>query len=273
MPVSIKKTSSRDIDFEKLVWEVFFQSKKRGISIDRHFPWMLDSREVGFYILAEKEEEIVGGLVVKVRYESINGREMKIGLIGLVCVKSDLRGQGISKKIIEAALEQAEIDNYDALTLWTNYPALYKPYGFLSADGWSYGRVFRDNYSSGIDKNLLDDINIIKMEELALPPFAQSVCKLNGASSSIYLLMDEAGYIVAEYQGSVKEAALLMVEKLPESWRLNVFQGDPLLDELKTLGCQIEVNPVNLQMWYVVDKDLKTSDIVNGVRVSVLQRI
>lgn len=273
MIITIRKTSDRCLDFERLVWNVFFQSRNRGISLERHFPWMLEPLDAGFYILAEVKGSVVGGLVVKNLRGLIAEREVKVGMIGLVCVSSDFRGQGISRKILEAALRYARADSFDALTLWTSFSALYSNYGFQVADAWQYGWIHQRKEASENRNAGLDTLKFIQIQGEPVPPFAQSVNQLLGRNSSVFLIRDGRGWIVAGYKGNFRDAAHLMVEKLSDSWRLNVQNNDPLLDELKRIGCEINVNPINLQMWHTIDPELAVSDLVDNIRIPVLERI
>lgn len=271
--ITIRKTSDRSPGFERVAWDVFFQSRNRGLSLEKHFPWIVESLDAGFYLLAEIEGNVVGGLVIKNWRGLIDDREVKLGVIGLVCVSSDLRGQGIFRKIIKAALSQARADSFDALTLWTGSPALYTHYGFLGADAWQYGWIYK---REGECKNVngdLDELKIIEMQGTPVPPFAQSVYQLLGRNASVFLIRDGRGWIVSGYKGNVRDAAHLMVKKLSDSWRLNVQKNDSLLNELKQIGCEIDVKPVNLQMWHTIDPELAVSDLVNNIRIPVLERI
>lgn len=271
--IKIKKTSNRNPDFEKIAWDVFFQSKNRGISLERHFPWILESQYSGFYVLAENEGEIVGGLVVKKWQGYLGNRRIKVGLIGLVCVKPDSRGKGISDNLLEVALKQAKDDGVDALTLWTNFPSLYSRYGFFEGDAWSYGWVHNKYDISNNRKYERKKIKILELEGAPVPPFAESVHQLIGLGFSIFLVKDVTGWIVAGYSGNVRDAAQSMVENLSNKWRLNILKNDPLYNELNKLGCEIDVNPVNLQMWYCVDSKLIISDLVENLHIPVLDRI
>ena len=64
-----------------------------------------------------------------------------------------------------------------------------------------------------------------------------------------------------------------MARNLKNSWRLNIEKDDPLRDELERLGYEINVDLVNLQMWYTIDLKLRVSDLVNQIKIPVLERI
>ncbi|WP_236024082.1 GNAT family N-acetyltransferase [Comamonas suwonensis] len=273
MMVTIRKTSDRVPGFEELAWDIFFQSKSRGISLVRHFPWILEPLDKGFYILAEIKARVVGGLVVKNWRGLIDGHDVKVGMIGLVCVSFDFRGQGISRMLLEAALSEARVDSFDALTLWTNSPALYAQYGFFGADAWQYGWVHKKERVDEKEDIFLVDFNIAEIQGKAIPPFAQSINELKGKISSVFLIKDGNGWIVAGYKGDVKEAAYLMARNLVNSWRLNIEKDDPLKGELERLGYEINVDLVNLQMWHTIDLKLRVSDLVNKIKIPVLERI
>lgn len=271
--VTIKKSVHRVADFERVVWDVFFQSKNRGISLTRHFPWILKGVDSAYYMLAELEGQVVGGLVVRDWVGSFHGHKVKIGLIGLVCIAPNFRGRGIANTLLDATLKQATDDGFDVLTLWTGKPDLYRLHGFIEGDIWTYGWARRTHIRQP-ETSLIDcSAKLVEMQSTAIPPFALSVYELIGAQSSVFLVEDTTGWIVTGYKGNVKEAAFSMIKILPENWRINLEKDDTLRDELKYLGYDLDVKPVNLQMWFCINSDFSVAELVEKLRIPVLERI
>lgn len=271
--VTIKKSVDRVANFEKIVWDVFFQSKNRGISLTRHFPWILKEDDAAYYMLAELEGQVVGGLVVKEWGGSFHGHKGKIGLIGLVCIAPKFRGRGIANTLLDATLKQAIDDGFDALTLWTGTPGLYRLHGFVEADIWTYGWARRTHIRRTRDLLMDCSAKLVEMPSAPIPPFALSIHELIGSQSSVFLVKDSIGWIVTGYIGDVKEAASSMRAFLPENWRVNLEKGDILRDELINLGYHLNNKPVNLQMWFCINSNYPVAKLVEELRIPVLERI
>jgi N-acetylglutamate synthase-like GNAT family acetyltransferase len=272
--VTIRKSAARVAEFERVVWEVFFQSKNRGISLLRHFPWISNRDESAYYMVAELAGQVVGGLAVREWVGgSIHSHKVKTGLIGLVCIAPIFRGRGIASTLVDATLKQAADDGFDALTLWTGKPDLYRQHGFVEADNWTYGwaRLTHIRQSKALLMNC--SAKLVERPSAPIPPFALSTHELIGAQSSVFLVKDAAGCIVTGYTGDVKEAASLMRAILPENWRVNLEKGNILRDELKDLGYCLDVRPVNLQMWFCINSNYSVAQLVEKLRIPVLDRI
>lgn len=272
--VTIKKSEVRVAAFERVVWNVFFQAKNRGVSLTRHFPWISNGDDSAYYMVAEIDGQIIGGLAVKEWVGgSINSHKVKIGLIGLVCITPIFRGQGIANKLVNATLKQAAVDGFDALTLWTGKPDLYIQHGFVKADIWTYGWVRQIQIR--IRRTVLLDCSakLVERPSFSLPPFALSTHELIGAQSSVFLIKDSAGWIVTGYVGDVNEAASSMGANLSENWRVNLERDDLLRDELIELGYHLDLKPVNLQMWFCINLNYHVAQLVEKVRIPILERI
>lgn len=272
--VTIRKSIARIAGFERVVWEVFFQSKNRGISLLRHFPWISNGDDSAYYMVAELEGQVVGGLAVREWVGgSIHSHKVKTGMIGLVCISPMFRGRGIVSTLVDATLKQAADDGFDALTLWTGKPDLYRQHGFVEADIWTYGWARRTHLRR--PRAILMDCSakLVERPSAPIPPFALSTHELIGAQSSVFLVKDSAGWIVAGYIGDVKEAASSIRATLPENWRVNLEKGDILRDELNNLDYRLDDKPVNLQMWFCINSNFSVAQLVEKLRIPVLERI
>lgn len=272
--VTIRKSAARVAEFERVVWDVFFQSKNRGISLLRHFPWISNGDDSVYYMVAELEGQVVGGLAVREWVGgSIHSHKVKTGLIGLVCMAPFFRGRGIANTLVDATLKQAADDGFDALTLWTGKPDLYRQHGFVEADVWTYGWA-RRTYVRRPRALLMDgSTKLVERPSAPIPPFALSTHEMIGAQSSVFLVKDSTGWIVTGYIGDVKEAASSMSAILPENWRVNLEKDDILHDELIDLGYHLDLKPVNLQMWFCINSNYPVAQLVEKLRIPVLERI
>lgn len=270
---TIRKSVERVAQFETVVWDVFFESKNRGISLLRHFPWLSNDDNLAYYMVAELEGQVIGGLAVRKWVGSAASYQVKIGLIGLVCIAPVFRGRGFATALMNATLKQASYEGFDALTLWTEKSFLYKRYGFVEADIWTYGWAHRNCTSQATAFSSSVSIKLVERPSAPIPPYALSTHELIGAQSLVFLVKDLIGWIVTGYSGNVKEAASAMSRALPRDWRINLERDDMLFDELKRQGYDLDLKPVNLQMWFCINPNYSVTQLVEKLRISVMERI
>ncbi|WP_312439853.1 GNAT family N-acetyltransferase [Janthinobacterium sp.] len=254
-----------------LLWEVFFRSRQRGVSLERHFPWLASASPSVTFAEARIGGMTVGGLVLRELSCTLEGKTLRVGMIGLVCVAPSYRGQGVANRLIAAAIAHAGEQGLDCLTLWTSKHAVYEKQGFATLDRWMYGWV-RD--ASGASAQAFHPgSELLPDDNLALPPFAQAVYRYTGGAASIVVLADEQGAIVTAYEGEAAAAAHAMVRLLPSCWRLNVLEHDPLVAALAMLGKTVTVAPSQLQMWRALNAALPVTAVAQQLAIAVIDRI
>ncbi|MBM5573555.1 GNAT family N-acetyltransferase [Deefgea sp. CFH1-16] len=116
-----------NVVFSELVWDVFFKSRERGISLKKHFPFLLSGSDNIYFILCKKAGRVIGGLVLK---RCVHAEIGAYGIIGLVCVESEFRGCGIAKLLLDRSIKFSKDIGLSACTLWTRFPAVYIRQGF-----------------------------------------------------------------------------------------------------------------------------------------------
>jgi GNAT superfamily N-acetyltransferase len=272
MQITISETPSADL--KNLFWNIFFKSKNRGISLKRHFPWLENrSCDVAFFE-ATVSSVSIGGLVLRQKKYLIEEKEIKIGMIGLVCVASENRGVGVAAELLTKTIAYADNQGYDYLTLWTNQHHIYAAKQFHVADPWLYGWIQTDKCVKRLDNHgYLYKKTCSEIKSTPLPPFATAVFEYSLKGLSFTLLKDKDGDIVIEYKGNAAELGLFMIQTLPERWRLNVVKNDPLISALKNYGADVKLSLVNLQMWLGLREPHQQSSIVEKITISVLDRI
>lgn len=271
--MEIEISTKRNSTFEKIAWDIFFESKQRGVSFDRHFPWISSSSNNVWYLIAKSGNTVVGGLVLKEKKISFENKVFKLGLIGLVCIKTEFRTLGIASKLIREATTFVTANRLDALTLWTGKPAIYEKHGFIGKDPWLYGSVNRTDALINRSKFLSVSFNHRQRLDLALPPFARSVSEYFDDQSSALIVQDSTGCILMEYSGEASNVAAMLATQMPPRWRINVTNNDPLLEQLVQLGLNIAIQPSNLQMWLCLNKNYTVDTIIKLVIVPPLERI
>ncbi|MFZ6690057.1 GNAT family N-acetyltransferase [Undibacterium sp. SXout11W] len=271
--ITIENSPNFSHDYKELAWEVFFRSKGRGISLQRHFPWLYKvSPEIQSFEALESGC-VIGGLALKAMNCSIEGANYKVGLIGLVCVNPVSRGHGVAKQLLTNAIEYAKFNDFDYLTLWTSQHKIYSGLGFEVFDRWNYGSVERSWAVSARATNRHDKYPGTEDMKKSLPPFATARFELKNDLESITFVGDENGLIVTDYEGEPRLVAKVLFNQFPEKWRLNFVESDPLVNELSNLGMKIDTKPSNLQMWLPLNQRDPGAQVPSSMLISVLDRV
>lgn len=230
--------------FKELVWNIFFESRQRGISLDTHFPWLDGHR--GFFVTVHVNNEIVGGLAVKL--VDADRSDARVAIVGLVCVHADHRAQGHSTAAMQAAISEATRRGIDDLILWTGKPGVYAKLGFRQCDDSMYGWVTRPDVCSPTPGQATAAQWPSSADQRGLPPFAKFGQRWETADSWIITVDDGNGAILAEWAGPDEEVLKLTQRAMPARWRINTLEGDSLPELLRLHGSDVKLEASNLQM-------------------------
>jgi len=255
------------------MWNVFFQSRFRGISLHAHFPWLEKISNHVWYVTLGEGRDVIGGLCVKeVGDVSVYGK-YKVASIGLVCVAPEFRGRGYAKAMLQAAIEEAKNRNYDALTLWTSKHDVYTPLGFKLNDNGLFGTVDLSECANFDANSTVVSSRQKFSAELGLPPFAKSGFTVMHKDEQAIFIEDSNGIILADWKGNLDELVELLIAMPERQWRINAHQGDQLLEKLAARGALLNLMPANLQMWLPLKPELSNLDWPKIFLFSVLDRI
>jgi len=276
--VQVIFSETADPQYLNLIFNEFFLSRNRGLALEAHFPWIRNSSVAASFAHLYEGDELIGGLVIKDSSHCMTSGYPKIASIGLVCVASKHRGEGLSKILLSAAIQNARDEKFGALTLWTSKWGVYQSLGFVIEDNSLYGWVNNPSGGSGDDSfNSPRNSMAIAREYLTglpVPPFAESVIILRGVNTTCTLVTDGVtGPIVVAYTGEPDLVAAILKDELPERWRLNATSGDPILKSLSRVGMTVEMKAVNLQMWLPLDDTFTPAQLASMSRFTVLDRI
>lgn len=225
--------------FAALAWDVFFAERSRGLNLGRHFPWL--GREDGLhYGYLTDGGELVAGLCTR----RIPAAGLKAAAIGLVCVRADRRGEGLGRQLLDKSLGALDARGFDALTLWTGKPEVYRNQGFeiddpsllLHIDDWQPSPQIMAATTGWPDSR-------------GLPPYALGGQRLHSEAAEALVLTDPRGCAVAEWQGDDDDVAELLAATMPARWRLHALPGDTLPARLARRGATIQTEAQRLQMW------------------------
>ncbi len=226
-----------------LMWEEFFSSRQRGVSLALNLPWLNDG--LGFFVCGLIDGQVVGGLAVRPA-RAVDGSG-QAGVIGLVCVDPAHRGRGHAARLLQAAIRQAQRLGFDDLILWTGKPGVYRAAGFVSDDTALFGSVVGPAQRA-IVAHASAQPWPCGAERRGLPAFARQAWRYVGDDAAIIVLDDGQDLIVAEWQGSDAAVLALIAQTMPSRWRLNALAQDSLPAALAAAHWTVALQPANLQM-------------------------
>lgn len=256
----------------QLIWNIFFASRRRGISLSVHFPW-LDSNPNVFCLAirapqSTQAEGFIAALVIR-RDQTESGQN--IGLIGLVCVAEEWRGKGLSSILMSDAINFANQIDLDALVLWTQKPEVYTGHGFAPDGQDMYGFVERTlSHRSCIEftTEAWPDLESIQAQR-GLPPFAVSGRSISTNSAKVIVLESYNGVTLAEWYGSNAAIVDLLESALPTRWGLTICEGSGLVTELLKRNFKVGLKPAALRLV----KNLKAASVLITPEINLLDRI
>lgn len=269
--MEIKITHDLSPSLRDLFWKIFFVDKGRGIAMHRHFPWLQCGASEVILVEATAGGETVGGLVIRKKVFSVGGKRIPVGLIGLVCVAPAMRGRGTAGMLLRAAVLHAQSMDLAYLTLWTNQHYVYQSVGFYVSDPWCYGWVHNDGALDGDYRKIAN--NFVEDEALPLPPFAIAAYRYSCDVCSVFILEDEKGMVVADYEGKVADVGQFLMDTLGVRWRLNIRAGDELLAVLERSGARTDMQLVNLQMWLSLHEPTEMDPSVSNIPTKFFDRV
>jgi N-acetylglutamate synthase-like GNAT family acetyltransferase len=247
---------------QELIWDVFFVSRHRGISLSAHFPWIVNNFDVICITIESTNcvasNEVVGALVIKPAHMEDVG---VIGMLGLVCVNETFRRKGISSLLLSKAINVGEAKGWRALVLWTNQPGVYLRHGFSVDSNDLFGKVQNPLNTPCANVKFSPTKWHAKGDtpDRGIPAFANSIDLITASQATLTVLRTNTGLSVAEWTGNEKFVVQLIECALPVHWWLNVAENDPVLSELRSRGFSMDLHPGSFRMIrpLSVDKSLR----------------
>lgn len=267
--ILLKREASED--YLSLIWQIFFLDKKRGITLDAHFPWLTDKCENTWFLESRDIEGVLlGGLVVKLCFSEDSIGISKVGKVGLVCVEPRYRGQGIAKKLMNALIEFSQKTGFSALTLWTSQPYIYINSGFEYSDNALFGMIeFPETEQNEPQSSFYSR----EKNELGIPPFATSCRVFSNDLAKVTVIYDDKGAIISDWSGNDEDVVNLMELVFKGPIRLNSSLNAPINRILKNKCLQYNLNKTELQMWKLIDNSYRLEFIQSRVKFNIFERI
>lgn len=262
----ISYSSIPDSAYIKIIWKEFFESRSRGLTLERHFPWLTDKKNV--FVSVNYKGAVIGGLVMRQlsKVDVKNNIILNLSLIGLVCIKEEFRGLGLSTLLLENSIEKARKMKIDHLVLWSSKHAVYEKLNFKILDFSQYGQL------KNLPKvELLKDEMIVKgyPEELPMPVFATTGGSIHYRTSSVIYTCDHEKYNVISYEGELNDIWKILCTLNSKKLYINVDVRDELYRYLNEKNCQANLEKSNLQMSHCLNTDTQ----LENIKLSVLDRI
>ncbi|WP_049856337.1 GNAT family N-acetyltransferase [Trabulsiella odontotermitis] len=249
----------------QIVWDTFFKQKSRGVSLQAHFPWLYNSSNNFFTLEIKRSGITAGGLVLA---EKIFGN-LKIGLVGLVCIDDKYRGQGLFGKIMHELNHVSVSEGFSALYLWSSQQYLYKKYGFESFD---------DNLLAEV--KLKTDIKltcserkkqIIERPDLPIPPFADAVYQFDSNNVSILYCTNSNNKFVISFKGAIKDVVLQFGFFCKNTFYINLKNTDKDKITKAMEFAYIDIAQQNIQM--IKFFEVKKIDQIKHIHFLLNERI
>jgi GNAT superfamily N-acetyltransferase len=115
-----------------LIWEEFFQSRKRGIDWDTHLPWAVAGEAMSVSVTAPSRATGVVDLLATLLIRRLRGTNL--AMTGFVCVAPSHRGSGLSREMLDFAASTLAGLGLGEMVLWTGNSAVYESSGFTVSE-------------------------------------------------------------------------------------------------------------------------------------------
>ena len=137
LQVSLLESAERP-DVIELFDDEFIFSRGRTISLARRFSDVFASGDC-FIVVGEVAAQLVSALVVRSFIWIEGDRQWRGAMIGLVCTKSQYRGNGYASELLAVAERRCRALGHDFAVLWTANHTIYKRLGWIAADRGTLG--------------------------------------------------------------------------------------------------------------------------------------
>lgn len=234
-----------------LLWDVFFFSRGRGLSLTVHFPWLDNPSDVFCVSIPSPEfsdaRKIIAALVIK----KVSISDRRIGLVGLVCVAEEWRGKSLSSRLILEATKLACTIELDALVLWTQKPDVYISQDFVVDSQEFFCQVDNKKIRKlelTFASEVWPDLSAIGNQQ-GLPSFAKSGRRVSTKDASAIVVDGQNGSVtLVDWAGKVKDVVDLIEISLPSKWGVNIADSNELIVELRKRSFEVDIKPAAVRM-------------------------
>lgn len=258
---------------QQLLWDVFFVSRNRGVNLETHFPWIQETTGTTCITMNRSAdlslESIVASLVIR---ETTIAAVGQIGMLGLVCVKEENRGQGLSSRLLFEAIKVSKSKQLNALVLWTNKPEVYEKLGFVVDSSDKYGQVYKPHKKRTVSAIVYSKAmgrGGGRNTACGIPAFAKEIFTFKTQKASLTALRVPNGISVTEWHGDWDSLFELIENALPENWMINASETSEIFNEFDKRSYVYKVHNSSLRM----SKKLSKNYLPHIPYVPLLDRI
>ncbi len=194
---------------KELIWTVFFSSRKRGITFEKHFPWATNERTTTTLSYENNQGKVIAALVIKTQPDVAL---VKAAQIGLVCVDEAFRGQGLASALLNRADEAARRAELDALLLWTTKPRLYEKHGYRTDFQDVFVKITR-TFTTVTPST--EPITQQAICDRGIPAFATNAFEIKSSFASITVCSNAEWHTVTDFGGCIEDVVNLATAALP----------------------------------------------------------
>jgi GNAT superfamily N-acetyltransferase len=234
-----------------LLWDVFFCSRGRGLSLTVHFPWLDNSGDVFCVSMSSSEGSGASKTIAALVIKKVTMSDRIIGLVGLVCVAEEWRGKGLSSRLMSEATELARMIEIDALVLWTQKPDVYTGQNFVVDSQEFFCQVANKNITQlvvNFASEVWPDLFAVEHQQ-GLPSFAKSGKRVSTKDASLVVVNSQNDNVTLVYwAGKIKDVVDLIESSLPSRWGVNIAEGHELIAELRKRDFEVDIKPAAVRM-------------------------
>lgn len=245
--------------YTSLIWKVFFEERNRGVSINKHFPWIKNESH-NFYYEVYQGSQFIGGITVK---NLAITKSKKVALLGLVVVRPDYRGKGFFDYLIKHVISDLETSKFVSIFLWSSQHYLYEKHGFEICDDYLFGTIKRHS-NNAIEYEKRDII--LDYPTLPIPTFSHELLRCR-YKSAVILYSDFSGFnSILHFEGADCDVRVLIHSLAKNKCFINVKCNDSILECLREYNYSLNLERSKLQMQRPISEKL-------NINIDVLDRI
>jgi predicted GNAT family N-acyltransferase len=243
--VQLSHSGSVPASARALIWDTFFVSRKRGVDLLSHFPWI----EQESHVVCLSLFDLSGGVCVATLVLRSNTPWAKTpyAMLGMVCVDPAWRGRGYCTQLLSHTTDFAARNSIHSIVLWTTQPGLYAKFGFAEDTDVcdTYGRV---EINPQRRREPVEYVRADMDASVALPPFGRQLIRFQSRNAEVISVETPDGLVVADWKGEISDVMGLIESALPSAWGLNAPAASLVHDELTRRGHRYRPLPCATRM-------------------------
>jgi GNAT superfamily N-acetyltransferase len=209
-------------DARRLVWDVFFDQAKRGVSFRAHLPWS-DASDTRAAVLRDAFGAAVAAAVIRPAPQD------GVAMIGFVCVDARARGQGHARTLIAVANSALDAAGCHAALLWTAKPALYTQNGYEVISQEAFLSITRTIAAPFAKLPVKTDSWPLHGCTAALPAFALSGTSYRSDHAEAVVVRGANSLTLLDWRGALADVVALLDATGVGSWSVNVPSACPFI--------------------------------------------